>query len=70
MTTADLATQQAGRPPPPALRCAVIYLPDGDKLHWLGGCSQSRCPAISWRLQSKQPELIRKRSGWLPEARV
>lgn len=31
------------------------------------GWSQSCCPEISWRLQSKQPELISKRSLWLPE---
>ena len=34
------------------------------------GWSSSCCPEISWRLQSKQPELISKRSRPLLEARL
>lgn len=59
--------QPSDSPPSlPPSQSRVIYLPDGDRRQWL---ELELLSEISWRLQSKQPELISKRSLQLLEPR-
>ena len=51
------------RTPPPPLQGAELLLCLTVTGH--GGWSRSCCPETRWRRRSKQPELIRKRSGRL-----